>query len=297
MRGTKYLKKKKLGSYPYASVILSITLALFIIGFFGLFIIHANRLTQIIQENVEIQVYLNNYVTDNEIIHINKALSSKDYIVEKDGKLQILFISKEKASEELIAQTGEDFTKFLGENPLRDAFTMKIKSEYHTLESIAEICSDVEKVEGVFEVTYLESLIESIRNNTARIVIILLAFAVILLMVVIALINNAIKLALFSQRFLIRSMQLVGAKDSFIQRPFIYRSGIYGMMSGLIAGASLLAFLRFANARISNLSALQRIEEIAILLAAVLLLGIVIASISTKMSINKYLKMSLDNLY
>lgn len=290
-------KKKKLGSYPYASVIFSITLALFVIGLFGLLLLHTNKLTEVIKENIEIQVYLDKNITNNQRIQIQKTLSSKDYAAEKNEEVQISFISKEQAAKEFIEQTGEDFTAFLGENPLRDAYILRIAPEYHTAAKLKDIKAEIEKINGVFEVVYVESLVQSINENMAKIGIFLLGFAAILMIAVVILINNTIKLALFSQRFLIRSMQLVGAKASFIQKPFLLRASLHGIFAGLLASALLYLLMHFANERIEDLATLQETDKILILFASLLLIGAFIGFSSTFRAINKYLKLSLDELY
>lgn len=293
----KYKKKKKLGSYPYASVVFSISLALFVIGLFGLLLLHANKLKELIRQNIEIQVYLNKYITENERIRINKALASKDYVLVEDDVPQITYISKEEAAEQFIEETGEDFTTFLGENPLRDAYTIKIKEEYHERDKLTGIKDEVEGMSGVFEVTYIESLIDSINDNVAKISIVLGAFALILLLTVVMLINNTIKLALFSQRFLIRSMQLVGATAGFIQKPFLYRATFHGILAGLVAALMLMGLMYYANNQIEDLSSLQDPEKIMYLFLSLLLIGGFIGLLSTFRAIRKYLKMSLDELY
>lgn len=293
----KYKKKKKLGSYPYISVVFSITLALFVVGLFGLLLLHANQLKDLIRQNIEVQVYLNKYITENQRIKINKTLASKDYVLVEDGSPQISYVSKEEAAEQFIKETGEDFTNFLGENPLRDAYTIKIKSDYHDQDKLAGIKEDIEGISGVFEVTYIESLIDSINKNVTKISIVLAGFALILLISVIMLINNTIKLALFSQRFLIRSMQLVGATASFIQKPFLYRATLHGILAGIFASLLLIGLMQYANNEIENLSSLQDPEKILYLLAGLLLLGAFIGFLSTFRSVRKYLKMSLDELY
>lgn len=293
----KYKKKKNLGSYPYVSVVFSITLALFVVGLFGLLLLHANQLKDLIRQNIEVQVYLNKYITENQRIKINKTLASKDYVLVEDGAPQISYVSKEEAAEQFIKETGEDFTNFLGENPLRDAYTIKIKSEYHDQDKLVGIKEDIEGISGVFEVTYIESLIDSINKNVTKISIILASFALILLISVIMLINNTIKLALFSQRFLIRSMQLVGATAAFIQRPFLYRAALHGLLAGILASLLLIILMHYANNEIENLSTLQDPQKILYLFVGLLLLGAVIGFLSTFRSVRKYLKMSLDELY
>lgn len=293
----KYKKKKKLGSYPYVSVVFSITLALFVIGLFGLLLLHANQLKELIRENVEVQVYLNKYITENQRVKINKTLAGKDYVLVEDGTPQISYISKEEAAQQFIKETGEDFTNFLGENPLRDAFSVKIKATYHDKDKLSGIKENIEAISGVFEVTYMENLIESINENVTKISIILAGFALILLLTVIMLINNTIKLALFSQRFLIRSMQLVGATASFIQKPFLFRATLHGILAGIFASLLLMGLMQYANQQIESLARLQDPEKILYLVLFLLLIGGFIGLLSTFRAIRKYLKMSLDELY
>ncbi len=290
-------KKKKLGSYPYLSVTLTVALSLLMIGLFGIISIHAKRLTQLIQSNVEIQVFLNKSVTENERIRIQKTILAKSYTPTDVNDNPIVFVSKEQAAAEFIESTGEDFSQLLGDNPLRDSFVVKILPEYQSVDSLNLIKSEIENIRGVFEVSYVESLVDSINKNLAKIGFILIGIALILLIVVVVLINNTIKLALFSQRFLIRSMQLVGATGSFIKRPFLRRAISFGFFAGAIASSILLGLIIYANNKIEDLSQLQRQEDIALLFGVLILLGVGVAYISTYRAVNKYLKTSLDELY
>ncbi|UII20968.1 cell division protein FtsX [Fulvivirga ligni] len=296
-KDNKSKKKKKLGSYPYTSVVFSITLALLVIGLFGLLILHTNRLSELIKDNIELQVYLDKDITDNQRIQIQKTLSSKDYASEKDDEVQISFVSKEEAAEDFIKETGEDFSDFLGENPLRDAYSLKISPEYQNSQKLDSIQQDIEAINGVFEVEYQKNVVDSINENITTISLLLVGFAVILLLVVIILINNTIKLALFSQRFLIRSMQLVGAKASFIQKPFLGRATMHGLISGIVASASLYALMQYAYSEFPQLENLYEPEKILILFATLLFAGAVIGFFSTLRAVKKYLRMSLDELY
>lgn len=290
-------KKKKLGSYPFVSVVFSITLALFVIGLFGLLLLHTNKLTSIIKENIEVQVYLKKDITDNQRIQVQQALSSKDYAAKKENEVLISFISKQEAAEQFIKETGEDFSEFLGENPLRDAYILKIAEAYQENDALLKIKNDIEDMAGVFEVVYIESLVDSINKNLTKISVVLLGFAVVLLLAVVILINNTIKLALFSQRFLIRSMQLVGAKARFIQKPFLLRATGHGVLAGLVASAILFILMNFANQKVEDLSNLQDTDKILILFASLLVVGGFIGFFSTYRAIKKYLRMSLDELY
>nr|WKN34319.1 permease-like cell division protein FtsX [Tunicatimonas sp. TK19036] len=293
----KIRKKKKLGSYPYVSVVFSITLALFVIGLFGLLLIYANKLTQVIQENVEVQVFLNQTISSSDRLKIQKTLSSKEYIDPQEGEDPVFFISREEAAAEFIEETGEDFRQFLGENPLRDAFVIHVKPEYYDPTELKKIKLDIERMNGVFEVAYVESLIDAINRNVAKISLVLVGFALLLVIIVAILINNTIRLALFSQRFLIRSMQLVGATASFIQRPFLTRSLLHGILGGIFASGLLLAIMEYAQQQIEDLDQLQSLQEIIILLVALLIIGGVMGFVSTYRAVKKYMKMSLDQLY
>jgi len=293
----KIRRKKKLGSYPYVSVVFSITLALFVIGLFGMLLIYANKLTQVIQENVEIQVFLNKTISTSDRLKIQKTLASKEYVDHPEGEEPVVFISKEEAATQFIEETGEDFSQFLGENPLRDAFVIHVKPEYYEPAELSKIKLDIERLSGVFEVAYVESLIDAINRNVTKISLVLVGFALLLVVIVAILINNTIRLALFSQRFLIRSMQLVGATASFIQRPFLTRSLLHGILGGIFAGGLLLAIMQYAQQQIKDLAQLQSIEELIILLASLLIIGGVMGFISTYRAVRKYLRMSLDQLY
>ncbi|MCA6073314.1 cell division protein FtsX [Fulvivirga sedimenti] len=290
-------KKKKLGSYPYVSVVFSIALALFVIGLFALLILHSNRLATWIRENVEIQVYLDKDITDNQRIQIQKTLSAKPYAALSDGEVQIRFTSREEAAQSFIEETGEDFSDFLGQNPLRDAYSLRINPEYHVTDSMQQIRTEIEAMSGVFEVDYVENLVEEINRNVTYISLAMLGIALLLLIAVVLLINNTIKLALFSQRFLIRSMQLVGARPGFIQRPFLWRSILHGLIAGLIASLLLYLVIQFANREIDGLSQLQDPNLIGAIFLALLFLGAGIAVLSSYRAIKKYLRMSLDELY
>lgn len=291
------VRKKKLGSYPYLSVVLSISLALFVIGVFGLLIIYSKELERVVRENIKIQVYLKNHINEAQHLQIRKNLSSRYFISKKDPEKAIQFFSKEEAAKQFIKDTGEDFQHFLGENPLRDAFLITIDPQYHDKASMNKIKIEVEKISGVFQVYYVENVIDSINKNVTKIGIILGGIASLLLLTVVLLINNTLRLALFSQRFLIRSMQLVGAKRWFIQQPFLLRASLHGCISGIIAAGLLLVLVSFANKRIEDLSLIQNSNRITLLLGTLILMGILVALFSTYRAVRKYLKLSLDELY
>ncbi|MCC5921099.1 MAG: permease-like cell division protein FtsX [Cyclobacteriaceae bacterium] len=294
---TSKIRKRKLGSYPFLSVIFSISLALFVIGLTGLLLVHAGALSRIIKENIEIQVFLNRNVTESDRYKLERSLSEKPFVKKEKGKALIEFLSKEEAAKAFIEATGEDFLSFLGDNPLRDAYLLRLDPEYYEKDQLSEIKQSIESINSVFEVVYLESLIESINQNITKITLILGIFGLILITASVVLINNTIKLALFSQRFLIRSMQLVGATQNFIKRPFLYRSFLHGLMGSLIATVLLLMITFSAYRQIPDLEILRDDKALLMLAGALFIVGMAIGVLSTLSAMRKYMRMSLDELY
>ncbi len=288
--------KKKLGSYPSTSVIFSITLALFAIGVFGALVIYSKELEKAVKENIRIQVYLINHITPEERAKLEKELNLK-YFVPKNEKNAVQFISKEQAEKQFISETGENFKKFLGENPLHDAYIIRVGEAWQSKLSLSKIKTELEKMQGVFQVDFKENLIESINENITRIGLVLMGLVAVLLIIVVLLINNTLRLALFSQRFLIRSMQLVGAKKWFIQKPFLFRASMHGLISGILASGLLVGLIYYATKRVEELKLLQNNELLLKLIGSLLLLGMIVAVVSSYRAVNKYLKLSLDELY
>lgn len=289
--------RKTLGSYPSVGVVVSITLALFVTGLFGLLIIYSQELERVVRENIKLQVYLKSNLTETQRTQVEKKLEQLPYINKTIAEDPVVFISKEEAAKKFIAETGEDFNQFLGENPLHDAYVLSIDPSYHSRESMEKISAELKKTNGVFEVFYVEGLIESINKNVTRLGIILAAIIALLLVTVILLINSTLRLALFSQRFLVRSMQLVGARKWFIQRPFLLRALVYGLLSGTLASAGIWALVNYANKNIEDLALIQNKDRMIMLSICLVFVGIVVAVTSSYLAMRKYLKMSLDELY
>jgi cell division transport system permease protein len=293
----KSVKKKKLGNYPHAMVVFSISLALFVIGLFGMLLIHASKLSEIVKESIEMQVYLDRNLTQVQLDRLQKTMAAKEFIAYKGDTAQVRFVSKEDGAKAFLDETGEDFMTFLGDNPLRDTYVLRINADHSSSAELKGIKNDLEGIDGVYEVQYVESLIESINSNIQKISILLIAFAGILVLVVIILINNTVKLALYSQRFLIRSMQLVGATSFFIQRPFLNRAAWQGIISGIVASALLFGLMQYAYHEITELSLLKDEEQMYMLMIALIVLGCVIGFLSSYRAVRKYLRLSLDELY
>ena len=291
----KNTRKKKLGGYPATGVVVSITLALFVVGLFGLLLIYTTQLERQVRENIRMQVYLKSNMSEPQRLQVKNSLLALEYISKEEES--IVFVSREEAAKKFIAETGEDFTSFLGENPLRDAYLIGIDRQYHSRAQMDSIKSEIEKMSGVHQVFYVEGLIEAVNQNVAKIAIVLAGLIIILLLTVALLINNTLRIALFSQRFLIRSMQLVGAKRWFIQRPFLLRAAGYGLLSGVVASAIIWLVSDSAQRRIEDLRVLHDQNQFMALIGLLLVIGILVAVLSTYFSIRKYLRMSLEELY
>jgi cell division transport system permease protein len=290
-------KKTRLGSYKFASVLFSITLSLLMMGIFGVIAIQAKKLTSIIRENIEVQVFLNKDLPKSSIDNLIEQMRKKPYVLKKEGVPVLHFTSKDEAAEIFLKEVGEDFNQFLDDNPLRDSFTFSINEASQTAEKIQEIVAEIEATPGVFEVTYMQDVVSSINENLLKVGIVMGALILILLVTVVILISNTIKLALFSQRFLIRSMQLVGATKGFIRRPFLWRAFLYGALGGVFSSAIIYSLLEYGKNFIEGLQLLYDIELLAMLFGSLILLGALMSWLSTYRSINKYLNMSLDELY
>lgn len=289
--------KKQLGYFKFGSVLFSTTLSLFIVGLFGVILIQASSLTKVIRENIEIQVFLDKSLPEKQLADLRKNLSTRPFVLVKEDSIQLRFISNKEAADTFIKNTGEDFTKFLEDNPLRDSYVFSVAEEFQSSEQLKGIAKDLETLPGVFEVSYMTDLVDSINKNLVKVSLVMGGFIVILIITVIMLINNTIRLALFSQRFLIRSMQLVGATRGFIRKPFLIRAFTFGVAAGILASVILFALLEYTKGNIEGFAMLQNTEMLVVLFASLAVMGGVLSLFSTLRAVNKYLNMSLDELY
>ena len=289
--------KKQLGYFKFGSVLFSTTLSLFIVGLFGIILIQASSLTKMIRENIEIQVFLDKELSQKQLDDLRKNLAQRPFVLNTEDSLYLRFISNKEAAETFIKNTGEDFTEFLEDNPLRDSYVFSVSEEFQSSEQLTLIAKELETQPGVFEVSYMTDLVDSINKNLFKVSLIMGGFILILIVTVIMLINNTIRLALLSQRFLIRSMQLVGATRGFIRKPFIVRAFFFGILAGILASGILYALLEYTKGNIEGFAALQNTEMMLLLFAGLIVTGGFLSGISTLRSVNKYLNMSLDELY
>ncbi|MFO7844843.1 MAG: permease-like cell division protein FtsX [Bacteroidales bacterium] len=282
--------KRRLRS-SYLTSIISITLVLFMLGVLGLLILNAQRLSEYVKENIGFSIILKENVKEVDVILLQKSLDATEYV--KSTK----YITKEQAAKELQEDLGENFIEFLGYNPLLASIEVHLYADYANPDSIRIIEKDFQQYEQIKEVFYQKSLVSLVNENIRKISFIILIFSGLLFLIAIALINNTIRLSVYSKRFIINTMQLVGATRGFIRRPFLYRSVWQGIVAALFAIGLLTGVLYLAQNEFEEVVSFQDIEIIGILFLGVLVIGIVINWLSTFFAVSKYLRMNVDKLY
>lgn len=282
--------KKRLRS-SYFTVIISISLVLFMLGLLGIGILQAKKLSTYVKENIGFSVILKNDVKDVDVIKFQKSLDAARYVKRTE------FIDKDRAAKELTEDLGEDFVDFLGYNPLLSSIEVRLNADYANPDSLNWIETEITKNPRVKEVFYQRDLVVLVNENIRRISIVILIFSILLLIIATALINNSIRLSLYSKRFVIKTMQLVGATPGFIRKPFILRGIANGMYGALIAIALLMGVLYYARQKMPELFEFQDVQMMATLFGMVLLLAIIITWISTSLAVRRFLRMKTDKLY
>lgn len=284
--------KRQLTSSYFTSVI-SITLVLFMLGLLGLIVLHTQKLSDHIKENIGFEIIMQENVREAGIIQLQKLLDASPAVKSTE------YITREEATRRLTRDLGEDFILWLGEeeNPLLPSIDVRFKAAWANNDSIMKIETDLLEYAGVKEVFYQRSLVHLINHNLHRISLFLLGFSVLLLIISVALINNTIRLSIYSRRFLIRSMQLVGATAGFIRRPFVWTGILQGIIGAVLALLLLTGVLYLAIQNIPELLLLQDVQLVLLLFVMVLVLGIIIAGISTHLAIGKYLSAKTDKLF
>ncbi|RUT78749.1 cell division protein FtsX [Ancylomarina longa] len=282
--------KRRLRS-SYITSVISISLVLFMLGLMGLLILNAQQLSNYVKENIGVSIILKKNVKEVEIRRLQKTLDATNYVKATQ------FVDEETAAKELQKELGEDFVSFLGYNPLMASIDVKLYAAYANPDSIAKIEKDFTKYNPVQEVYYQKSLVHLVNDNVKRIGLILLAFSALLLIISFTLINNTIRLSIYSQRFIINTMQLVGATRSFILKPFMGKSLVHGILGALIANAMLSGVIYISQKELSQVITFDNVEILGILFILILLLGIFITWISTLFAVNKYLRLESRSLY
>jgi len=275
----------------YITLVVSVSLVLFLLGILGLVLINARELSDYFRESLSFSIMLDDAAKEADIRMLQKDLDAKAYV--KSTK----YVSKDEAAAKMKEELGEDFISFLGDNPLPPSIDVYLVSNYTKPDSVAKIEKYIYLYPFVKDVVVPESLLVLINENVKKISLFLLVISAFLFLIAITIINNTIRLSIYSKRFLIRTMQLVGATRSFIRRPFILQGAFHGFLAALIAMTLLMGLLYLIEREFFMMFTFENTNLLLLLGAAIIITGVLINIISTYFSVNKYLSISEDKLY
>ena len=281
-------KRKSIFDMQFITAGISTTMVLFLLGLVVFFVLTANNLSVYIRENIAFSAILDDNIKETSIIKLQESLNKKDYVK------KIVYISKEQALEEQIEAMGTDPSEFLGHNPFNASMEIRLNAGYTDPDSIKWIEKELLENKNIIEVSYPQNLLDSVNKNLKKISVFLLGLAVLLSLISFSLINNTIRLTIYSKRFLIHTMKLVGASWGFIRRPFISRNLWIGILSGAAANAILTALAYMAVKYEPELLVIISPESVLIVAVAVMVFGIIITTLCAYISINKYLRMKIS---
>ena len=285
----KYQKRRLRSSY--FSVIISIGLVLFLVGILGLIVLKTNSITEHFKEKVTITIFLKDNAKSIDVKILQAELKRAAYTK------AVTFISKKDAAKKYTEEIGEDFVAFLGDNPLKNAIDISLKAEFVTPKKMATIEKNLQIRSIVAEVTYDKPLIELLTKNINRLSFWMLLFSGLFTLIAIVLINSSIRLSIYSKRFTIKTMQMVGATKGFIRVPFILKSIQLGILGALVSIAGLFAFILYMNKTIPELEMLSNYKILALLFIVIIGLGILITWVSTFFATKRFLNLRTDELY
>jgi cell division transport system permease protein len=281
--------KKSKPSYIYA--IIGISLVLFLLGTLGWIVINGRALSRVFKEDIQVEVILHDNTRDENTQRLKTILDSQPFV------RQTSIITKDEAAKKFFQEGGEDFRELLEFNPLYSSIVMNLHAEYVNPDSLEKIKTFCMQSNIVRDVAYPTVVVENMNSNFRKIGLILAAISLVLFVVVMFLIDNTVRLAMFSNRFLIKTMQMVGATRYFISRPFDKRAIYNGLIGGGIAVAGLWIVISFAEGLLPTMKALHEPLLLTMLMGTMLIVGVMISLVSTHRSVIKYLKMHVDDLY
>ena len=285
----KYQKRRLRSSY--LSVIISIALVLFLVGFLGVILLKTNTISKHFKEKVAITIFLKDNAKSNDVEILKAELNQAEYSKE------VVYISKKEAAEIYAEEIGEDFVEFLGDNPLKNAIDVTLKSDFVTPEKMDEIEKNLLIRSIVAEVVYDKPLIELLTKNINRISFWMLLLSALFTLIAVVLINSSIRISIYSKRFTIKTMQMVGATKGFIRRPFIWKSIKLGIIGALVSNAALVGFIMYINKMVPEIELLSDYKELGILFLLIILMGILISWLSTFFATQRFLNFRTDELY
>jgi len=275
----------------YMTTVVSTALVLFLLGLLGLLILNANSLGDYVKENLGFSVILNEGTREADIIQIQRSFDAAGFVKETN------YITPEEAARDLQEELGENFLDFLGFNPLKPSIDIKLVASYANPDSIAMIEQVFLEYPQVQEVFYQESLVNLVNENVQKISLIMLVFSGFLFFISIALFNNTIRLLVYSKRFIIKTMQLVGATRSYILRPFLIKGITNGLAGAFIASLMFLVVVYVAQKQVPDLIVFTTREIVGGLMLFIFLMGALMAWFSTWFAVRKYLRSDQDALY
>jgi len=284
------LQKRRLIS-SYFSVVLSIALVLFLLGLLGMLVLNAKKVSDHFKEQVVLTIYLKDTAKEVEIKQLEKSLAMADYVKTTE------YVSKEQAAEFMKEENGEDFMDFVGYNPLQNSIDVHLKADFVTSDQLGKISEEALSKNFVDEVTYDNDLVTLMNNNVKKISFWVLVISGIFTLIAVLLINSSIRLAVYSKRFTIKTMQMVGATKQFIRRPFVWKSVRLGIIGGLLALFGMAIVLFYLNKTFPELELLSNPILVALLFIFVFTLGIIITWISTHIATQRFLNLKTDQLY
>lgn len=285
----RYQKRKLITSY--FSVVVSIALVLFLLGCLGLLVLNAKKVADHFREQVVVTIYLNDSAKQVEIDQLQNTLAMAEYTKSTE------YVSKEQAAELMKAETGEDFMDFVGYNPLQNSIDVTLKADFVTNETLDGITEELANKKFIEDITYDNDLVELMNNNVKKITFWVLLLSAIFTLIAVLLINSSIRLAVYSKRFIIKTMQMVGATKTFIRRPFVFKSVQLGMIGAIVALVGMGIVLHYLNLTFPELELLRKPVLIAGLFIGIFLLGILITWISTFIATQRFLNLKTDQLY
>ena len=274
-----------------ASVVISLSLVLFVIGLLGLVLINAQRLSNYVKENIGFTIMLKDGVNEIEIMNFQKILDAADFAKNST------FVSKEQATKDLQDDLGEDFVSFLGYSPLLSSIDVKLNANYANTDSLVFIKAELSNYQLVHTIFYQENLIDKLNSNINRLSFFLFSFCLLLFIIAFALINNTIRLSVYSKRFLIRTMRLVGAKNSFIQKPFLIKGMYQGVYSSIFAIFMLIGSIQLIQSETASMLNITDLKIIGLIFSLIFIFGFFLSWISTFFAVRKFIKQNESELY
>lgn len=284
-----YQKRKLISSY--FSVVISIALVLFLLGSLGLLVLNAKKVADHFREQVVVTIYLNDSAKEVEVNQLQKSLAMAEYT--KEAK----YVSKEEAAQIVKSDIGEDFMEFLGANPLQNSIDVYLKADYVTNETLDGITEELSNKAFIEDITYDNDLVEIMNNNVRKITFWVLILSAVFTLIAVLLINSSIRLAVYSKRFIIKTMQMVGATKRFIRKPFVLKSIQLGVIGAIVALIGMAVVLYYLDKTFPELELVQKPVIVGALFVGVFLLGILITWISTFIATQRFLNLKTDQLY